>query len=48
MTLAVSLPWLDWLTAPRDGPILALLALVVLALVLGLRSRTTPPKDPSA
>jgi uncharacterized protein (TIGR03382 family) len=48
MTLADSLPWLDWLTAPKDGPILALLAVVALALVLGRRSRVGPAKDPPA
>ena len=39
MTLAISVPWLDWLTAPKDGPILVLLALVLVARVLGRRSR---------
>ncbi|HEY0137182.1 MAG TPA: hypothetical protein VGB85_24030 [Nannocystis sp.] len=48
MTLALAPTWLAWLTAPKDGPILALLAVVVLALVLGLRSRASAAKDPPA
>ena len=32
---------LKWLCAPRDGPVLVLLALVLLALGLGLWSRRT-------
>jgi len=31
--------WLEWLCAPRDGPILVLLAVVLVALSLGLWSR---------
>ena len=48
MTPGPSLTWLDWLAAPKDGPILALLAVVALALVLGLGSRASPAKDPPA
>ena len=43
MPLTDPLTWLRWLAAPKDGPILALLAVVLLALVLGLRSRPPAP-----
>jgi phosphotransferase system glucose/maltose/N-acetylglucosamine-specific IIC component len=33
--------WLAWLSAPRDAPILVLLALVLLGLGLGLAARRT-------
>ena len=46
MALALAPPqWLLWLCAPKDGPVLVLLGLVLLAAGLGLAARRRARKS---